>query len=294
MPSCPRVLAWLALAGFGPTLAGGEVPVVVGSDLLGARFEAEVRAMALEAGGAVRFDLVGTRPGLGRLRAGEAAVGVFVLPPGEEPPADGLFSRVIAYQAAAVVVPAPAPLRQLTLDQVRGVFASGAEVNCTVWGDLGVAGEWRTRPIAVHAEAAEGGLALPLLQRLVFAGAPLKPTVLLAEDADQLAGRVRAGDNTVGLTCAVPAEGSGLRALALAASVTAPAYAPTAANLHDGSYPLRLPLYLCVRRTEAARLLPLLRILLSEPAAEALAAAHFQPLPVAARNQAIFELEAVR
>ena len=290
----PGILAWLALAGFGAALARGELPVVVGSDLLGARFEAQVRTMAEEAGWAVSFDLVGTRPGLARLRAGEAVVGIFLLPPGEEPPAGEFFSRAIGYQTATVVVPESSPLRQLALDQVRGVFVSGARVDCATWGDLGVAGEWRARPIAAHAVAAGGSLALPLMQRLVFAGAELKPTVLLADDTGQLARRVRAGDNTLGLATGVPAPGSGLRAVALAAGLTVPAYAPTAENVHDGSYPLRLPLYLCVRRTEAVRLLPLLRIVLSEGVAEALAAADFQPLPVAARNQAIFELEDVR
>jgi ABC-type phosphate transport system substrate-binding protein len=84
-----------------------------------------------------------------------------------------------------------------------------------------------------------------------------------------------------------------LRALALAPSLRDAAHLPTSENLHDGSYPLRLPLYVAFRREAAPRLLLFLRFLLSDEGADALATANFHALPVDARNQLAFELEAL-
>lgn len=287
------VPALLAGVGLCAVMGWGETRVV-GSDLLGPKFAAQLQAAAEEAGVAVSLDLTGTRPGLARLRSGGAEVGLFVLPPGETPPGGEFFSREIGWQAAVVVVPEASPVRQLTLGQLRGVFASGPRETLATWGDLGGVGDWRSRPIAAHALDAGVSLALPLAQRVVFEGAGLKSSVLTAAEAEGLAQRVAVGDNAIGLTHRLPRLGSGLRALALAASVTTPAYGPTAENLHEGRYPLRLPLHLVVRRSAVPELLPLLRVLLSEPGAEALVATDFQPLPVAARNQAIFEFEDMR
>ena len=287
------MFAWLAGGGLLAISAPAEVRIV-GSDLLGPTFAARLQAVAADAGVPVALELLGTRPGLGRLRAGEADLGILVLPPGEAPLAGDFFSREIGCHAAVVVVPEASPVRQLTLGQLRGVFASGPGETFATWGELGAGGDWRSRPIAAHALDAGASLAVSLAQRVVFEGAALKSSVLVAVETEVLARRVAAGDNAIGLTHCLPRPGSGLRALALAASVTVPAYGPTAENLHDGRYPLRLPLLLVMRRAAAPDLLPLLRALLSEPMAEALAATDFQPLPAAARNRAIFELEDVR
>ena len=90
------------------------------------------------------------------------------------------------------------------------------------------------------------------------------------------------------------AEVAGLRVLALAASPTDPAYAPTAENVHSGGYPLRMPLYVTFSRQAAPDLQLFLKFLLADEAAAALAPAHFVPLPLGARNQLVFELEEMR
>ncbi|MBA4136684.1 MAG: hypothetical protein C0518_05145 [Opitutus sp.] len=267
---------------------------VVGSDLLGERFRIAVGKFAHENGLAVSLELRGTRPGLEELAGGAAAVGLFTLPPGEPPPGEPFASRVVAFQAVAIVVPSASPLTQMTMAQARAVFAQGAGESFSTWGDLGFSGDWRARPLAAHALAPEAGLTLPLARRLLLHGADLKTVVRLAADVEHLAQRLRAAENTLGLTSAVPSETSGLRAISLAESLTVPAYAPTAENLASGHYALRLPLYVTVRRVSAPHLLPFLKFLLSEECAEALAGSQFLALPASARNALIFEFEELR
>lgn len=281
-----------AAAGFVAPLCAAPLRVV-GSDLLGADFAAAFARRAQADEREVTLELTGTRPGLARLQAGAADLGLFVLPPDEVPPGDPLLARVIAVQAVVVIVPESVPLTQLTLPQLRGLFAAGAAQNISTWGDLGLTGEWRSRAIVLLAPDPGAALTLPLARRLVFPGVELKPTVALVSALDALPARVLAAGGGIALSPAVPAPGSGLRALALAPSLTEPAYLPTPEHLHGG-YALRLPLHVVFRRDAVPRLLPALRWLLGADLREALARAHFHVLPVPAGQQLLLDLEAVR
>lgn len=288
-----RLSVWLAVFALG--LCGGlRAQIrVVGSDLLGPRFTAALEEFARENNLSISLELRGTRPGLELLESARADLGLLVVPPGETPPAGEFVSRAIACQPLVVVVPMRSPVTQLTHEQVRGIFAQGG-VPAATWGDLGLVGEWRGRALVAHALQPESALVLAFARRTVLNGVELKPTVVLARDPEQLAQRVQSGESAVGLTNALPAEGSGLRAVALAPSVSDPAFTPTPEFLASGDYTLRLPLYVTLRRSSAQRLLPLLRFLLSDTAAETLAPAQFVGLPVGARNQLVFELEELR
>ncbi len=267
---------------------------VVGSDLLGAKFTQSLEAFAREHDFALALDLRGTRAGIEQLASARADLGLFLLPPGENPPGEAFVSHPIGFQPIAVLVPRASPLTQLTLAQVRGVFAVGGVDAKSTWGDLGLVGDWRARPLAVHALAPQAALTVPLARRLLFNGAEFKPTVLFADDLVQFESRLLAAPNTIGVGSLAPTEDAPLRAVALAASATDAAFGPSPENLAAGNYPWRLTLYVTLRRSSGERLLPLLRHMLSEAGAEALLGAQIQPLPIGARNQLIFELEELR
>lgn len=287
-------LSILWAVGLAAAAVGSAQVRIVGSDLLGASFARSLESFAREHDFALALDLRGTRAGIEELASARADVGLFLLPPGELPPGEAFVSRPVGFQPIAVLVPRASPLTQLTLAQVRGVFAVGGVDSKSTWGDLGLVGDWRARPLAVHALAPQAALTVPLARRLLFNGGEFKPTVLFAEDLAQLESRLLAAPNTIGLGPSAPAEDAPLRAVALAASASEAAFGPTAENLAAGNYPWRLTLYVTLRRSSAERLLPLLRHILSDAGAEALLGVQLQPLPIGARNQLIFELEELR
>ena len=267
---------------------------VAGSDLLGGDFTRAVAAYVRQNDTVVRLDLPGTRPALAALPAGRADIGLLLLPAGEVPPGEPLVSRVIGYQVAVVVVPVASPLRQVTTAQLVGLFAQSTGDTFSRWGDLNLGGEWTTRPIALRALAPAAGLVFPLFQRIILGGREARSAVEYSATPEAFRRRLLAADNAIGVTGAAAAGVAGLRVLALAASPTDPAYAPTPGNVHQGDYPLRLPLYVTFPRRAAPDLQLFLKFLLSDEAAAALAAAHFIPLPPGARNQLVFELEEMR
>ncbi len=267
---------------------------VVGSDLLGDDFPRAVAAFARQDDTAVKLALRGTRPGMEDMTAGRADVGIFLLPASEPPPVGAVVSRVMGYQVAVVVVPAASPLTQVTTGQLRGIFGEVAQKGFTRWGDLSLPGEWAARPIALKAVAPADGLVWPLFQRVVLQDAVARAGVEFSANGATLAQRLLAAENSIGVAGAGVVGTPGLRMLALAAGSTEPAYGPTADNVHRGSYPLRLVLYVAFRREAAPDLQRFLKFLLADETAAALAPAGFVPLPVGVRNQLVFELEEMR
>lgn len=284
-----RVSALLAAGWLAHALPAAEIRLA-GSDLVGGALAPAVEKFGRENDVRIVTNLDGTRPGLDRLRAGDADVVVFALPPDERPPGDPFVVRVLGYQPAVIVVPEAAPLTQLTLAQAQGIFAATGAQSISLWGELGLTGEWRTRTITVQAVAPGAALTVPLFRRFALNGAEMK-TLASYGTLERVLERVRTSENAIGIVPVVPAAGSGLRAIALAPSVRDPAHLPTPEALHDGSYPCRLPLYVAFRREAAPRLLTFLRFLLSDECGEVFSRAQFVPLPISARNQLVFELE---
>ncbi|SDR69871.1 substrate-binding domain-containing protein [Opitutus sp. GAS368] len=287
-----RIARALILSALAVVATAAEIRVV-GSDLLGDDFVRAVDGFARQDDTAVKLDLRGTRPGSEDLAAGRADVGIFLLPASEPPPVGAVVSRVMGYQVVVVVVPATSPLSQVTTGQLRGIFGEAA-AGFTRWGDLNLPGEWAARPIALKAVAPADDLAWPLFQRVILQDAVAKAGVEFSADGAMLAQRLRTAENSIGVAGAGVAGSPGLRVLALAAGPAEPAYGPTAENVHRGSYPLRLVLYVAFRRTAAPDLQRFLKFLLADETAATLAPAGFLPLPVGVRNQLVFELEELK
>jgi len=269
------LLSLLTIVLFAPTTPGAEIRVV-GSDLLGVDFARALAEFARQNDTTVKLDLRGTRPGADDLEAGRADVGILLLPAAETPPAGAVVSRTMGYYVAVVAVPAGSPLTLVTIAQLRGTF--------------GQAGPKDRTPFAL---APAAGLAWPLFQHVILQDAAPKSAVEFSPSGAALAQRLLTTENSIGVT-GLAAAGGRLRVMAMADGPTEPAYLPTPENVHSGAYPLRLVLYLSFTRAKGPELQRLLKFLLSDETAAALAPADFVPLPVGVRNQLVFELEEMK
>lgn len=191
-----------------------------------------------------------------------------------------------------VLVPEVLPLGQLSFARLTGIFGAVGGTNFSRWGDLGLSGDWATRPIAPRAVNAGSNLATALFRHIVLRDGLLKPTVAGPENMEGLLhGLAQAEAGGIVLAAQLPPAGSGLKALAVAREENGVAFAPTPENVHRGDYSLCWPVYLVFRRVDAPRLFPLLRHLFGEETAQLCGEAGLMPLPVAVRTQQIFDLE---
>lgn len=211
--------------------------------------------------------LVGTAAAIGALYTGRGDLALM----GREiwPPEAAAFKEVFGYPptgidvvtgsldvrnrdyALVVFVHRDNPIRGLTLPQLRSIFAvpdrPGAHAAHT-WGDLGLTGAWRNRPIHRYGLPISRGFARFFEQR-VFGGAELwQPS--LREFADLPGSKGGATDGGQRMLDAMASDpgsigyagllyhNAELRPVALAERAGTPYIEPTRATVMDHSYPL--------------------------------------------------------
>src|SRR5204863_81422 len=86
---------------------------------------------------------------LAELKSGRADLALVILPPAEMGLLDAFETRPLGYQRLMVAVPALCPIEQVNFEQLAAIFglADGPRAP-TRWSDLGIGGEWGTRPPA--------------------------------------------------------------------------------------------------------------------------------------------------
>jgi ABC-type phosphate transport system substrate-binding protein len=276
------------------SVAAAEPAVrMAGSDLLGPDFTTAVRSYADRRGQELSLVLDGSRDGAEAVAAGRVDVAVLVLRPEETPPQDTYRSVPLGYFVTVVLVPDALPVTQISLAQLAGIFGADAASSHARWDEIGVPGDAASRAIEPQAVAGGPGLALELFRHRVLADGPLKPTVALCESTDVLLRQLTGGPaGGIALVGAMPEPAAGVHALLVAQRDGGVAFGPTPENIHDGDYPLRLTLWLAVRKQFVRDGgLDFLRFLLSDEAAAALTRAGIVPEPPSVRRQTAFDLE---
>ena len=220
-----------------------------------------------------------------------------------------------------VYVNAANPIRQLTLDQLDGIFGAArtgglrgfkwtltdgrdATGDIRTWGQLGLTGEWADKPIQTYGHAPSGTTRFFQL-RVLHNGDKWNPNYreyvetgskMIGDDdrQAQLGGlqhmlRDELANDKCGIAwTVVPQAGkvAGLRPIALAVQAGGPYVVPSKATFQDHSYPLVRNLYIYLNRKPGTPIDPklkeFLRYILSREGQESIMAdGNYLPLPAA-------------
>lgn len=215
--------------------------------------------------------------------------------------AGGSYATKGGTHAIGIYVNANNPITQLTLSQLDAVFSKtlrrGAPQAITTWGQLGLGGEWRQRPIHLYGMLRRRetgnppGIVNYVGQRLLQDGEwrddLQEQTDKPGESALQaIVNRVAedpAGIGYSGFAFAVP----GVKTVALAETASGPFYPGQSADVASRNYPLSRRIYLGFKTAPDQPLTPLaqefLRFILSREGQQAVAMdrMHFLPLNAA-------------
>ncbi len=142
------------------------------------------------------------------------------------------------------------PLAQLTLAQLEGIFGTehkhGAD-NLRTWGQLGLGGEWRDRPIHAFGPAIDSVAAL-YFRHVVLADS-YKWNAEVKEFTDEQTMRAALAHDPAAIAYAsLAAEDAGVKPLALAKSAGGPFVAPTAEEIVARRYPLARSVTIALNR----------------------------------------------
>jgi phosphate transport system substrate-binding protein len=198
----------------------------------------------------------------------------------------------VAIDMLAIFVHRDNPLKSLTLQQVDAIFSKnrtgGGKADIRTWGDLGLTGEWKDRPISLYGRNASSGTYGYFKEFALFKG-DFKPTVKEQPGSSAVVQAIASDRFAIGYS-GIGYKTADVRALPLAAQPDGPAVEPVAANAYSGDYPLARFLYLSVNRKPSMPLDPLrrefLRYVLSASGQGDVKKDGYLPLPAAVVEQA--------
>jgi phosphate transport system substrate-binding protein len=198
----------------------------------------------------------------------------------------------VAIDMLAVFVHRDNPLKSLTLQQVDAIFSKnrtgGATADIRTWGDLGLEGEWKDKPISLYGRNASSGTYGYFKEFALFKG-DFKPTVKEQPGSSAVVQAIASDKYAIGYS-GIGYRTADVRPLPLAPHTESAAVEPVAANAYSGDYPLARFLYLSVNRKPSAPLDPLrrefLRYVLSASGQGDVKKDGYLPLPAAVVEQA--------
>lgn len=234
-----------------PPLAGADI-TVVGSSTVGDVLARVAQAWRGQGAGAVVTIIgSGSNSALPALGAGTASFATLSRPLSEGEinafsANHGLLTEVvIGFDALAVFVHRDNPLPAITLAQLDGAF--GAERRRGLppirrWGDLNLPEPWTTRPLVLIGSGPHGG-AHALMRELVLDGGAFTAAMAQEPVASSIVQGVGTDPNAIG--CASVSLLTRRTRIVPVGETLEATRLPTAANCHDGSYPLARPLIVC-------------------------------------------------
>ena len=180
----------------------------------------------------------------------------------------------VAIDALAVYVHKDNPIKSITIPQVDAVFSvtrsCGAAADVQNWGELGLTGNWATRPIQLYGRNSVSGTYGYFKDEALCSG-DFKNTVNEQPGSASVVQAVSSSLNGIGYS-GIGYLTSGVRALPLATAEDADPVAATPENALSGDYPLSRYLYIYVNKKPDTPLAPIelefLKLVLSQEGQE--------------------------
>ena len=189
-----------------------------------------------------------------------------------------------SYDALAVYVHKDNPIKELSLAQVEAIFGKsrrrGFKQNVTTWGQLGLTGEWASRPIGLYGRNSASGT-YGFFKELVLKNGDYKDTVKEQPGSASVVQGVTEDRYAIGYSGA-GYRTSGVRAVPLSEQAAGPFYAGTYEEVTSGKYPLSRFLYMYVNKAPGKPLDPLplefLKLVMSKEGQEVVVKDGYMPL----------------
>ena len=204
--------------------------------------------------------------------------------------ARGGFNTPQRTTAQAIFVHEANPLSRISMPQLAAIL--GREPAITRWGQLGLAGEWAERPIAIYMPPRVAPNAMSM-QAMVLKGGAWAASVREGKIDETAAAAARdAGSIAFG---GFEEGGPGLKALAVAASDGGTYFEGNSENASSGRYPLTRFLYIRLDRQRGKPVAPavkeFLRFTLSREGQEPILYSGYFPLSAAEAKEELAKLD---
>ena len=185
----------------------------------------------------------------------------------------------------AVFVHKDNPIKSLTVGQLDAIFSktrkSGAAKDIVTWGDLGLTGEWKDKPISLYGRNSVSGTYAYFKEHALAKG-DFKDTVKEQAGSSGVVQAITSDKFAIGYS-GIGYQTADVRPVPLAKDDKSGAIEAVPDNAYSGKYPLARFLYIYVNQKPGEALDPLrkefLRFVLSKQGQEVVVKDGFYPLP---------------
>lgn len=274
----------------GLPLVAQQTVRLVGSDLLGPALQPLLEETAVARGWNLQFAFEGSLSGEPAVKSGEADI-AFLARASEEGELEGVQSWPFAFEVTTVVLNEANPIQELTLDQLRTLFAApnGGDDDLK-WGLVGGEGTWTARAVNLHAVRQRNHLNLELFRATVLGPREMRVNVRFWDSAEAMLEQIGEDPNSVGLY-PLEEDHPHVRSLFLALNENTQAYNATEQSVFYGDYPLRLAFYAAVPPDASPAVAEVMRFLFSDEVAAYLIDQGYFPAPSTERQQTQMDLD---
>jgi phosphate transport system substrate-binding protein len=199
-----------------------------------------------------------------------------------------------SYDALAVYVSKDNPLDKLTLAQVDAVFSKTRRrggKNVSTWGDLGLTGDWASRPVSIYGRNSASGT-YGFFKEHVLQNGDYRDTVKEQPGSASVVQGVTEDRFGIGYS-GIGYKTSGVKSLQLADKDQF--FDGSYGNVTSGKYPLSRFLYIYINKAPGKPLDPLvkeyLKLILSKDGQEVVVKDGYLPLPADIARQELAKLE---
>ncbi|HEY2773159.1 MAG TPA: phosphate ABC transporter substrate-binding protein [Candidatus Binatia bacterium] len=190
----------------------------------------------------------------------------------------------------AVFVNKDNPIKSLTFEQIDGVFskthASGGK-DIVTWGDLGLTGEWKDKPISLYGRNSASGT-YGFFKEHALSKGDFKDTVKEQPGSATVVQAVASDKYGIGYS-GIGYKTADVKAVPLTKSADSPAVEATLENAYSGKYPLARFLFITLNKKPGEALDPLrgefLKYVLSKQGQEVVIKDGYYPLTATLRDQ---------
>ena len=202
----------------------------------------------------------------------------------------------VAIDALAVYVNKDNPIKGLSLQQIDAIMSTtrkcGAPADITSWGQVGLTGEWASRPIALYGRNSVSGT-YGYFKDVALCKGDFKRNVAEQPGSASVVQSVSVQIGAIGYS-GIGYKTSGVRALPLSKKTGEPFVEAEPKNAIDGSYPLARVLYFYVNKRPNQPLAPLerefVKLVLSKQGQEVVVKDGYVPLPAALAAKALKDM----
>jgi phosphate transport system substrate-binding protein len=201
-----------------------------------------------------------------------------------------------SYDALAVYVHRDNPIKQLTLAQVDAIFGKsrrrGYKQNITTWGQLGLTGDWASRPIGLYGRNSASGT-YGYFKEHALRNGDYKDTVKEQPGSASVVQGITEDRYAIGYS-GIGYRTSGVKPVPLSETDAGPFFEGTYEEVTSGKYPLARFLFVYVNKAPGKPMDPLalefMKLVLSKEGQESVVKDGYMPLTAAQVQQDLAKL----